>query len=223
MSRTRTRAAAPGKPASTLPTAEPHELETYGKDNPLKTAAEALTAAASLINEATAEEATTPAGASARPLPVEDTKFEFKNNTVPEWAKIPATAADGSPFRFPKGRKVFFLRFRANLTSVPGRGERQAILWEMSPGDLEFARTRSQGDRMKMVDQMTLQCIRAIDGLAVDWATGGAVNNPVQFWAEVGQGYRTLIQTLASQVNMLNAAETRDFLENCTALVIATG
>lgn len=231
MSRKHKQAAPPGKPASSLPTAEPYELESYGKTNPLKVAAEAVSAIAEAINAATGEEAAEPgpetpvASEPAKPrrLNVEEPRFDFKNNTVPEWATLPEVAADGSPFRFPKGRKVFFLRFRAALTDVPGRGERQCIVWPLSVGDMEFARSRAQGDRLKFADQMTKQCIRAIDGKPVDWTTGGVANNPEQFWAELGQGYRNLVQTLITQINILNAEETRDFLESCVSLVIATG
>lgn len=232
MSRTRTPKQAPtaGTPASSLPVAEAHELETYGSDNPLKRAADALTAIASAVAAepevappVDGEAPPTPAAAGARKLNVEDVKFDFKNNIVPEWAIIPETAADGTPFRFPKGRKVFFLRFRADKTDVPGRGERQLIVWPLSVGDMEFARSRAQGDRLKFADQMTKQCFRAIDGKAVDWTTGGVVNNPEQFWGELGQGYRNLVQTLITQINILDAAETRDFLESCVSLVIATG
>lgn len=231
MARTKRQAPPPGKPASTLPTAEPYELESYGKDNALKNAADAISAVAEVINAETDEKKPdgpipsleTPVADEPRRLKVDEDKYEFKNNTVPDWAKIPEFAPDGTPFRFPKGRKIMFLRFRANQTSVPGRGERQAIVWELSPGDLEFARSRSQGDRNRFADQMTKQCIRAIDGKAVDWTTGGAINNPEQFWGEIGQGYRNLLQSMISKLNMLDAAETRDFLENCVALVIATG
>ncbi len=224
-----------GIPASSLNVAEPHELESYGADNPLKRAADAISIIADAVNEATAE-ATDEAAPSkdqhveaeerladgeARRLKFdEDQKVESSGNQVPAWATIPETGADGQPFRFPKGRKILFLRFRAHLTDVPGRGERQAILWPLSTGDVRFAADRSHGSAVRAADEFVKQCIRAIDGKPVDWTTGGAANNPDQFWAELGQGYRVQLQRIASQINTLNAKEVRDFLENCVALVI---
>ena len=139
---------------------------------------------------------------------------------VPGWAKIPQVGADGSPFRFPRGYKILFVRFRAHLTAVPGKGERQAILWSLGPEDFRLAVSRGMGDAHRVSDEIAKQCIRAIDGVAVDWATGGVQNNPDQFWRDVGQAYRTQLVRLANQVNSLDAKELRDFLEHCVGLVI---
>jgi hypothetical protein len=100
------------------------------------------------------------------------------------------------------------------------RGERQCIIWPLSVNDVRFAADRSNGNQARFNDELVKQGIRVIDGEPVDWTTGGIVNNPDQFWAEIGFGYRLQLTRLSNQLNTLNAKELSDFLENCVALVI---
>lgn len=234
MSRTRSKSTASdptsleGTPASELLTAELHELEAYGKDNPLKVAADAITEAAAAIAEGepkTREEHAEKEGRLLSEVLAEQAEQDKKKanlptNRIPGWCKLPEAGVDGSPFRFPRGRKLLCLRFRAYLTDVPGRGERSCIIWPLSVGDVRFAADRSQGNSARFNDELVKQGIRVIDGQAVDWTTGGVPNNPEQFWSEIGFAYRTQLTRLSNQLNTFNSEELRDFLENCVVLVI---
>jgi hypothetical protein len=207
-----------GTDASALPTAELHELEAYGRDNPLKTAAEAVTAVAQAVVEGDEEgkkrlasdEGKLLSEVLAEQAAADRAKANAPTNRIPAWCKLPESGEGGTPFYFPRGRKLLCVRFRASLTDVPGRGDRSCIIWPLSVGDVRFAADRAQGNASRFNDELVKQGVRVIDGLPVDWSTGGVPNNPDQFWAEIGFAYRTQVTRLSNQLNTFN----------CVALVI---
>ncbi len=214
-SKTRAADPEPTIDASSLPSAEPHELETFAEPtSALKVAFDLANAAADAVKDEPApqrEPEGPPMQEVAAQAAARDT-FEPVQR-VPGWAKVP----EGG-FRFPKHRQVTFIRLRAEWTDTPTLGDRILILWNLSPGDEAFALKRAQGDVNRITDEMVKQCIRAIDGQVVDW---GAMNqsNPDVLWGQVGRKCRQLLLKMYLRINTLGASEVRDFLETCVAVV----
>ncbi len=210
-------------PVSSLLTAEPYELESFPDPvQALKAAADSV-AAAIAGSEAkppkNANEGETPREVAAKlsaslPMPEAVQK-------VPSWAHVPGASSDGTPFRFPKGREVMFLRLRGRTTDTPGLGDRHLICWAISPGDMRFAQKRAQGDQTRVGDEMVKQMIRAIDGQSVDWG-GMTTSNPDLLWGQIGQKNRWLLTRMFTQLNTHTPEELRDFFEHCIA-VVTTG
>ncbi len=214
----------PDLPVEALPTAEPFELESFeDPTHALKAAVDVLTSVAEAISDeptakAEKSDGETPAQVAAKlsakvamPEPVQK---------VPSWAagNIPGSLSDGvTPFRFPKGREIMFLRLRAGTTDVPQLGDRQLICWRISPGDMRWA----QGDMTRVSDEMIKQMIRAIDGHAVNWAEG-VKHNPDVLWGQIGQKNRWLLTRMFTQLNTHTPEELKDFFEHCIA-VVTTG
>jgi hypothetical protein len=137
---------------------------------------------------------------------------------IPEWAKIPEGLV------FPKNKQVMFMRFRANMTDTPLKGERQAIVWSNNIGDQRVAIMRSDRDPNKMQDQMTKQTIRAVDGVLIDQSGEVLVTGNVDiWWDEIGPKCRNILDKLFMQLHFAQPAEAKDFFENCVAVRVVGG
>ena len=138
-------------------------------------------------------------------LPEEDT-------TTPAWVVLP------SDLTLPPGKLVGFMRFRANLTDVAGKGDRHCILWNLSSADEKLALKRTRGDAMRTVQEMAKQMIRSIDGFRVDWTGAFGVGNVDKFWDEIGSRYRQQLVNYYIKTHSLGQAEQADFFANCIAI-----
>lgn len=134
--------------------------------------------------------------------------------TAPDWAKVPP-----SPFRFPRGVDVLFVRIRADLTSARQKGDRILIVWGLSDGDEKLAVQRSLSDSNRAITELAKQTIRAIDGHPADWSGRPGPGNVDQLWREIGGKGRGQIVRLYTQLHVYDAKEQADFFENCVALV----
>ena len=75
---------------------------------------------------------------------------------LPEWMKIPAG------LKFPTGRVVSFIRFKAEWTDTPGKGDRTCAMWNLNGADEKLAYSRTRGDSMKLVTELSKQTIRVV-------------------------------------------------------------
>ena len=140
-------------------------------------------------------------------------KTEIKEtNANPDWAKVPAD------LNVPRGRQVFYLRFRKEWTSAPSLGERQCIVWELSSGDKKIAIGRAQGDTNRLSDELTKQFIRSIDGKMADWTGAAGDANIDAFWEHIGEKCRRKLNELFLKMHTMNVAPNEDFLENCISV-----
>lgn len=156
---------------------------------------------------------------------------------APDWVKIPGG------FRFPRGKALIFLRFRADWTDTPWKGEpimnpetgepysevimrdghpekrailwRQCICWPISVGDKNLAINRSMSSFAKMQDELTRQFIRVVDGHEVSWDKAGELD---VFWSELGERCRGLLHRMYTKLHVLDPESTQDFLQNCVAV-----
>jgi hypothetical protein len=135
-----------------------------------------------------------------------------ESTAVPSWANIP------SGFDPPKGVQVIFMKFKAEWTSNPNKGERQAIAWPITVQDERNALARSKGDVLRSIDELSKQMCRYIDGHQADW-TGADPNTSIdQWWNEIGPKCRNLVHRVYTQTHNLNDEEHADFFENCLAV-----
>jgi hypothetical protein len=131
---------------------------------------------------------------------------------IPDWVKVP------HGFKIPPGRTVSFLRFRADWTDTPGKGERQCVLWNLTGADEKLAVTRSRGDTMRLASELAKQTIRAIDGQKSNWSGDGKGGSVDVWWDAIGAKCRQLLITQFSKTHSLTEGERADFFEHCIAV-----
>ena len=146
---------------------------------------------------------------------------EPTNGGAPGWVKSPAG------MRFPKGRMIIFVRFRAEWTSTPKKGHeiegetglwRQAICWDMSIGDQKLGLQRSVGDPNRQVDEFAKQMVRAIDGAVIDWSGAPGAGAIDVWWEEIGPRCRSSMHRIFGQLHTLSKEQMAYFFESCIAV-----
>jgi len=137
---------------------------------------------------------------------------EARAGGAPAWVEIPAN------FKFPRGRQVAFVRFRASWTDTPEKGERQAILWALTDADEKVALSRAMGDVNRAANELAKQMVRAVDGHVADWSGEPGPANIDRWWNEIGARCRGMLVRIFTQLHVLNEEERKDFFESCIAL-----
>ena len=128
---------------------------------------------------------------------------------APPWAKIPAG------FKFPRGRQVAFLRFRAEWTDTPWKGDRQAVVWSLTDADEKIGLGRAMGDVNRAANELSKQMLRAIDGHEAVWDGTPGPGNVDRWWTEIGGKCRQILVRVYTQLHVLSEEERTDFFENC--------
>lgn len=139
---------------------------------------------------------------------------EARTGGAPAWVKLPAGLS------FPRGRALYFLRFRAEWTDTPAKGERQCICWPISVGDKKLAAQRAMSDANRITEEMCMRFVRVVDGHVVDHSGAASPGNLDVWWNEVGEKVRAQIMRIFMRAHVLDAGAQRDFLENCIAVRI---
>lgn len=131
-------------------------------------------------------------------------------NALPDWVEFP------SAFRIPAGKTIAFMRFRAEWTDAPAKGDRWCALWPITDAEQKLAFKRARGDQLRLFSEFAKQTIRLIDGKAPDW-TGNHPGAPTvdRFWADIGEKCRVEIQNYYAKTHSLSGAERDDFLKHC--------
>ncbi len=161
---------------------------------------------------------------------------------APPWVKLPAGLA------IPRGRKAVFIRMLSRDTDAPnigfplpfedagalthaGRGDaskgaghlwRQCICWPLDAGDNTHAVQRAMQDPNRLGDELAKQMIRVIDGNRADWSGAPGEGSMDQFWNQIGQRHRQLLQRVWSQLHVFSRAEQVSFFENCIVVRVPT-
>lgn len=142
--------------------------------------------------------------------------MEKQPGSTPDWFVAPAT------FKAPPGRRVAIMRFRAEWTDAPQKGERQVVCWPLSAKEEELAANRSMGSDQRLLNELAMGCVRYIDGVRVDWTgTPGAGSNAASFWAEAGSAVRKLLINYYVKAHTLSMEQQIDFFANCVAFTIS--
>ena len=137
-------------------------------------------------------------------------------NVIPDWVVLPPD------LKIPRGKQLYFLRFRADWTEKPEKGERQCILWNLSDSDENMALKRAMGDGNRAFKELTKQMIRAVDGKRADWSQGFH-SNIEKFWREVGSKARQAIVSVYHKTHTFDEVQSADFFTNCWAVRTAAG
>jgi len=130
---------------------------------------------------------------------------------LPNWADtaIPST------LKIPSGRTVVVMKFRAEWTDTPHKGDRTCVLWNLSCGDIKIANERGGDNGFNTMIERAKKMVRAIDGLEVDYSGRNPAANLQTWWTEIGEKCRVLIQSHYSRSHSLDTAERIDFLAHC--------
>lgn len=129
---------------------------------------------------------------------------------LPEWAGLPPG------FQAPPGFEVGFMRFRSGWTTAPHKGDRTIVVWSLTAKEEALALKRCGGDSSITLNELSKQMIRVIDGVPVNWNTGG--REIELFWNEVGAKCRQLLINYYVKTHSLTGEETLDFFANCIAV-----
>ncbi len=121
---------------------------------------------------------------------------------APAWARVPADLI------IPKNVEVAFMK-----VPLKDGSEMVLVLWELGVRDERLARARTQGDiGTRLMDEMSKQMIRAIDGVRVDWSNPFTVEKA---WEEMGAKYRSVLNVWYLKAHQLNDDERTDFFAKC--------
>lgn len=167
-----------------------------------------------------------------QPLVVEDVNNapdapeEEDPSIVPPFAALPAARPGGAPawvkipegFKFPRGRQVAFVKFRASWTDTPSKGDRQCILWSLTDADEKLALVRARGDVNRAASELAKQMVRALDGCSANWDGTPGGGNIDTWWNEIGGRCRGMLVRIFTQLHVLSEEERTDFFEKCIEL-----
>lgn len=139
---------------------------------------------------------------------------------VPSWVRVP----DG--MKFPRGRKLRFIRYPSRWTDVPEYGHempdlpglwRQVIMWGLSPGDEQLAAERALGNEQRFSIELVKQAVRVIDGYPVDQTGMQTPHNVDVFWAHLGAQGRSDLQRVWAAMQNSTQEQRLFFLGHCVA------
>lgn len=130
----------------------------------------------------------------------------------PSWVIMPPN------LKMPDGRLITYVRFRASMTDTPNKGERQAILWNLSVADEKYALKRTRGEHLFTMDELTKQMVRAVDGSMADWTGGLGKGNVGNWFDEIGGKCRQQLKNIYAKAHSLTPEEALDFFTDCLAV-----
>lgn len=131
---------------------------------------------------------------------------------IPEWASLPPG------FVIPPNKRLVWMRFRAEWTDFPEKGDRWCLMWQLGVKEERDAYTRAKGDgggEHRALEELAKQAIRIVDGLPVD-RTGTSLAGNVNVWfGEIGTRSRQLVENAYLQAHTLTKEQYMDFFANC--------
>lgn len=133
---------------------------------------------------------------------------------VPDWFVAP------SGLHLPN-KELCFMRFRAEWTDRPEKGDHHCLLWPLNVGDEKLALDRTMGKATRTLAELAMQSIRAADGKRADWTMTLFRKEPgnyfyvPHFWDEIGAKCRQMIINWYSKSHALNAEQLAEFFLKC--------
>ncbi len=176
---------------------------------------------------------------TAPQLPVEPEPEPPRVIRIPQAESGPAPAGFPLPsdLLYPRGKQVYFIRFRSRWTDAPWIGHpigeetdpkltdddgkprlamfRTCVLWAINSPEKRLAITRARGDGNRATDELAKQMIRVIDGKKVDWVDSSELDS---WWNQIGERCRNQLTRLFHNLHVMDEEDTVDFLENCIAI-----
>lgn len=133
------------------------------------------------------------------------------SDELPDWVKVPS----GEGFRFPKNKRVFFIRIKAEWCDAINKGDRVVICWTLTDAEENMAVKRALGDSTRTYKEMSKLMIRAIDGAKTDWSGNPGPGNIARFWDEIGPVGRNLLINVFHKTHGPKASDIFDFFRSC--------
>lgn len=124
----------------------------------------------------------------------------------PDWAVLP------EDFKIPAGKRITYLRFPAELTDYPEKGDRQCVIWNLTYADEKAALKRCHGEALRTLPELVRASIRAHDGEKTNWADTRSFE---RWWNEIGMKCRTLLQEIYVRSHGTSQEERADFFARC--------
>jgi hypothetical protein len=149
---------------------------------------------------------------ATEPLPAAATMPEPEGDDVPDWVVIPDN------MKIPRGKRLTFVRFRANWTDSPFKGERQCVIWTLTDGEEKLANDRCAGSPTRAPAEYTKQMIRVVDGVLVDWSKTRGPGSVDEFWKEIGPKCRSMLMRMYTQLHLPSDEDINDFFQHCVAV-----
>lgn len=154
---------------------------------------------------------------------------EFEADVPDDAVQMPAHVVLPPGVVLPKGYQVWFVRFHANLTNTPTKGDRWCVLWNLVEADEKFALKRTMGDHVRTLSECAKQTVR-ITGFVTDPPTpGNRVNWGLghhalsEFWDGIGGAYRQQLMNMYVKNHTLGAEQAADFFSKCVVVLTADG
>ena len=142
---------------------------------------------------------------------LEDEDGPKRGRGVPPWATLPPG------FKVPPGgARATFMRFKAEWTDRPEKGDRWCMVWPLTEQDEKLAMARAAGDANQAVHELTRQTIRIVDGHKADWTGSPNAGSVRQFWRDIGKRCRNLLIINYHRTHNLSPEELADFAVNGT-------
>jgi hypothetical protein len=145
-------------------------------------------------------------------LPSDDEDEPGPDKPLPDWAVLP------EGIRAPEGWQVWFVRFPAKMTNYPKKGDRTCVLWNLSVADEKLASRKARGDSTRIIDELTQQMIRVVDGVRADWTGAKGPGSIELFWNEVGAKCRHQLKALYVRTHTMSPEENADFFVSGVAV-----
>lgn len=118
---------------------------------------------------------------------------------------------------------MFCMRFRAEWTDAPQKGDRVMVLWSLTEAEEKLAYKRSGDDTRSTIAELSKQSIRAIDGCKADWTRASVPGAVHILWNDLGTRCRQQIMNWYLKSHTLTSEQQQDFFVNCFAVRSAVG
>lgn len=139
---------------------------------------------------------------------------EEEANAQPDWAIIPKGV---KPPR--KGKSIAFMRFPAEWTTDPSKGDRWCACWEIGETEERLAYGRARGDMHRSMSELAKATIRVVDGHKADWSGVGKAGSVSEFWTGIGAKGRQMIRNYYVRTHTVSTREQDAFFSQHFALV----
>jgi hypothetical protein len=126
---------------------------------------------------------------------------------IPPWASIPPGVKMPPP-----GASVAFLRIKAAWTMNPAKGDRWCMCAAIGETEEKLAYSRSRGDQIRSIQELSKATIRVVDGFKADWSGVASKKGSVsEFWSAIGAKGRQMVRNYYVRTHTVSEEEALDF------------
>lgn len=127
---------------------------------------------------------------------------------VPEWATLPLG------FKIPPGKRLGWMKFLAEWTDTPQKGDRWIMMWNLSESEEKVAYKKAGGETQRAIAELAKATLRVIDGVKADRTGASGPGNVAILWAELGTGLRQIVMNYYLKTHTLSPEAQQLFFAN---------